>query len=285
MIGSWIRLRVLVLAVTAVVAAAPAVSAEPAAAPSRIVSMNLCTDQMALLLVGPSRIVSVSFLGADPAESALADLAKGIPVNHGLAEEVIAAKPDLVLTGRYTTSFAKAMLRRLGYPVVEIESPETVSGIHETFMALGKTLHAEDRAAALLADMDRRLAVVVAPPGRYGSAIVFDANGFTVGRPGLADEVMTLVGLVNKAPELGIGAYGQVPLETMLAAKPDRIIHLIYRPGVPSIASAAMEHPALLRGMGRRKTLSVSGRLLTCGTPVVAEAAERMAAALRKDVP
>lgn len=260
----------------AILASAP-VRAE---APRRIVSMNLCTDQMALLLVGPERIASISFLGADPAESPLADLAVGLPVNHGLAEEVIAAKPDLVLAGRYTTSFAKAMVRRLGYPVVEIESPDTIAGIHTTLTELGAVLGAETRAAELLADMDRRLAAVASPAGTHGSAIVFDANGFTVGRPGLADEVMTRVGLVNKAPELGIGAYGQVPLETMLATRPDRLIYLIYRPGVPSIASAMKEHPALKRSLGARKTLSVPGRLLTCGTPMVAEAAERLAAAL-----
>jgi iron complex transport system substrate-binding protein len=255
------------------------------AEPRRIVSMNLCTDQMALLLAGPERLVSISFLGADPAESPVADLAKGIPINHGLAEEVIAAKPDLVLSGRYTTGFAKAMLRRLGYQVVEIESPDTIAGIHGTMTTLGAVLGAEERAAELLADMDRRLAAVAEPAGRFGSAIIFDANGFTVGRPGLADEVMSLTGLVNKAPELGIGAYGQVPLETMLAIKPDRIIHLIYRPGVPSIASAAMEHPALQHGLGRRKTVSIPGRLLTCGTPMVAEAAERLAAALQEASP
>lgn len=251
------------------------------AEPRRIVSMNLCTDQMALLLAGPERIVSISFLGADPAESPLADLAKGIPINHGLAEEVIAAKPDLVLAGRYTTGFAKAMLKRLGYQVVEIESPETIAGIHSTMTTLGEALGTQARAAELLAAMDRRLAAVSEPAGKYGSAIIFDANGFTVGRPGLADEVMSLTGLVNKAPELGIGAYGQVPLETMLAIKPDRIIYLIYRPGVPSIASAAMEHPAVQHGLGRRKTVSVPGRLLTCGTPMVAEAAERLSALLK----
>lgn len=273
MIRSWIGLAAFALAFIAGVSSARA-------EPRRIVSMNLCTDQMALLLAGPERIVSISFLGADPAESPLADLASGIAINHGLAEEVIAAKPDLVLAGRYTTGFAKAMLKRLGYAVIEIESPETLAGIRGTMTALGAALGAEARAAQLLAEMDRRLAAVAAPAGRFGSAIIFDANGFTVGRPGLADEVMSLTGLVNKAPELGIGAYGQVPLETMLAIKPDRIIYLIYRPGVPSIANATMEHPALKRGLGRRKTLSIPGRLLTCGTPMVAEAAERLAALL-----
>src|SRR3954464_3322174 len=72
-------------------------TAAAAAPPQRIVSMNLCTDQMALLLAGPQRIVSISFLGADAAESPLAGMARGIAVNHGLAEEVIAVKPDIVL--------------------------------------------------------------------------------------------------------------------------------------------------------------------------------------------
>ena len=282
MIQSWTRYVVVVLAVLASTLASPAARAD---SPRRIVSMNLCTDQMALLLVGPERLASISFLGADPAESPLAHLAVGIPVNHGLAEEVIAAKPDLVLAGKYTTRFAKAMLTRLGYRVIEIESPETIPGIHTTLTTLAAVLGAEDRAAQLLAEMDRRLATVAAPAGRFGSAIVFDANGFTVGRPGLADEVMTLLGLVNKAPELGIGAYGQVPLETMLAARPDRIINLVYRPGAPSIANAIINHPALQHASRSRKALSVPGRLLTCGTPLIAEAAERLAASLAESLP
>lgn len=273
---SWSWTRVGIVALTLVVSALPA----RADVPRRIVSMNLCTDQMVLLLVPPERIASISFLGADPAESALAAQARGIPVNHGLAEEVIAMSPDLVLAGRYTTSFAKAMLRRLNYSVVEVESPQTIDGIREVMLELGVVLGVEERARDLLANMDRRLMAVAAAPGRYGSAIVFDANGFTVGRPGLADEVMTRVGLINKAPALGIGAYGQVPIETMLAARPDHIIHLIYRPGVPSIASATIAHPALRQSLGARGTLAVPGRLLTCGTPLVADAAEALASAL-----
>ncbi len=263
-------------------ATALAVTPALAEGPRRIVSMNLCTDQMALLLVPSERIASISWLGADPAESALAGLAKAIAVNHGLAEEVIAAKPDLVLTGRFTTGFAKAMLRRLGYPVVEIDSPNTIAGISDALTAVGEAVGEQARAASLLAEMNQRLAAVeAAAAGRFHrTAIVYDANGFTVGRPGLADDVMTRVGLINKAPELGIGAYGQVPLESLLAGRPDIIIHLVYRPSQPSLAGAAMNHPAVRNALRGRKPLEISGRLLTCGTPLVADAAEHLLAAL-----
>jgi iron complex transport system substrate-binding protein len=258
--------------------------AQPAAAgdPQRIVSMNLCTDQMALLLVDPSRITSISFLGADPAESPLAYMTGGIPVNHGLTEEIIAARPDLVLAGRHTTSFAKAMLRRLGYDVLEVDSPDTIEGVHDIFMRVGEAVGESERAAALLIDMDSRLdAVAVQARDRSRqTAIVYDANGFTIGRPGLADDVMTLAGLVNKAPELGVGTYGQVPLESILAAKPDIIVNLSYRPGVPSISNMSMQHPALRALLGGSPPLSVPGRLFNCGTPLIAAAAEAMAEAL-----
>ena len=274
MIKSWAQWLLVLL----LFAVRPAV----AEGPQRIVTMNLCTDQLALMLAGSERIASVSFLGADPAESALAHMTEGIAVNHGLAEEVIAARPDLVLAGRYTTSFAKAMLRRLNYKVVEVDNPDTISGIRDILTLVGDAVGEPERAVALLDDMTRRLAAVAdqARGRSRHSAIIYDANGFTVGRPGLADEVMTLTGLINKAPELGIGAYGQVPLESMLAVKPDIIVHFLYRPGVPSLSSMSIQHPALQVMLNGRTPVFVPGRLFTCGTPLIADAAEAMAAAL-----
>ena len=42
------------------------VAAQP---PQRVVSMNLCTDQLAMMLAGPGQLISVSHLGHDPAVS------------------------------------------------------------------------------------------------------------------------------------------------------------------------------------------------------------------------
>jgi iron complex transport system substrate-binding protein len=261
-----------------------AAAGSAAAAPRRVVSMNLCTDQYALLLLPPARIASVSFLGADPAESPLAERAAGLPVNYGTAEEVIALGPDLVLTGAYTTAGAKAMLRRLGYRVEEVDNPTSFAGIAASMRAMGALFGAETEAEAQIADMERRLAAVA--ESRRGwpraSALVYDANGFTVGRPSLADAVMTLVGLDNLAPSLGIADYGQLGLEDLVIARPHYLVRLVYRPDAISLASAVLRHPAIGKVMGGRPFLDIPGRLLTCGTPLVAEAAERLAAALER---
>jgi iron complex transport system substrate-binding protein len=138
------------------------------------------------------------------------------------------------------------------------------------------------RAEALLDGMDARLAAVRAAAAHRPrqSAILYDANGFTVGRPGITDDIMTIAGLDNLAPSLGIGEYGTLPLETMIAARADHIVHLVYRPGVPSLADAIVSHPALKASLGGRPMLNVRGGLLNCATPLVAQAAEEIATEL-----
>lgn len=68
--------------------------------PQRVVSLNLCTDELLLLLAGRARIAAVSALADDPVYSPAATLAEGLPQNHGTAEEVLRLAPDLALPDR-----------------------------------------------------------------------------------------------------------------------------------------------------------------------------------------
>jgi iron complex transport system substrate-binding protein len=63
----------------------------------RVMSLNLCADQLVLMLVPPSRIASVSFLSRASEKPLLTAEAAGVKVNYGTLEEVLAQKPDLVI--------------------------------------------------------------------------------------------------------------------------------------------------------------------------------------------
>ena len=65
-------LRALVLGLALV---AGPLGAQTPDAPLRVVSMNLCTDQFALMLAAPEQLISVSYVSADPVTSPLADIA------------------------------------------------------------------------------------------------------------------------------------------------------------------------------------------------------------------
>ena len=55
--------------------------------PGRIVSLNMCVDELILRLAQPQNIASVTWLSRDPKNSNVAELGAGVPFNHGLAEE------------------------------------------------------------------------------------------------------------------------------------------------------------------------------------------------------
>jgi len=250
----------------------------------RIVSMNLCTDQMALLLVDRSRLLSVSFLAADPEESPLAHMTEGLHMNYGEAEEIIALNPDLVLTGRHTTGFAKTVLRQLGYPVLEVDNPKAIQDVHTTFIRVGKILGVEDRAIAMLRDMDLRLTALADwSAGRVRpTALVYDANGFSMGAPSLVDDIMSIVGFNNLATNLGVGEFGQASLEAVLVSKPDIIIRLTYRPESFSLASQAAQHRAIRTYLSARPTISIRSSFSVCGTPQIVDLAEQFMSARRR---
>jgi len=246
-----------------------------AEAPRRIVSMNLCADQMVLLLAEPGTVVSVSFLTADPAESPVSHMTDGLTLNHGEAEEVIALNPDLIVTGRFTTGAAKQLLRRLDYPVIEVDIPLTFTGVRESYLTLGARLGRAAHARTLMDTLDRRLAEIDAMTAQrsFGSVLILVANSFTVGRPSLVDEVLTRIGLSNVAVQLGVGDFGQVTLEAVLLAAPDTIVRMMYRPDAPSLASHTLAHPALQKFLGGQPMIPVPQAWVNCGGPYLADAA------------
>ena len=251
-------------------------------APRRIVSMNLCTDQMVLQLAEPGTVVSVSFLTADPAESPEAHKTQGLVLNHGQAEEIIALNPDLVVTGKYTTSAAKILLRRLGYDVAEVDVPLTFDAVRETYMTLGTRIGRADTAASLVSELDRRFELIKRDVNDrvFGSVLILDANGFTVGRPSLVDAVLRRIGLINVAARLDIGDFGQITMEAVLMAKPDHLVRMEYRSDVPSLANQTLSHPALTEYLGTKQMISVPQSWLSCGGPYLADAAERVLRAI-----
>jgi len=254
----------------AMISAAPAV-----AQPQRIVSLNLCMDELVLRLASPGRIASVTWLAQDPANANMAELARTIPANHGLVEEVLALKPDLVVVGAYTTRSTVALLQRVGAPVREFGVPRNLAEMRAQIIEMAALLGEPERGQALVAEIDRRLAALA---GRRGAtqpkAIVLRPNGFTTGRGSLVDEILSTAGFVNLAAELGIDNYGQIALETVALGRADILILNTTPDGPPSLAHEILHHPVLTRLGDRLKIVALPAKLWTCAGPAVVDAIE-----------
>lgn len=271
----------LVAAVASAAAGAPADPpdpdrANPAATPGRVVSINLCTDQLAMTLAAPGQLISVSALARDPDSSLMTGQAAQIPVNHGRAEEVYLLRPDLVLASSFTSPATLAMLRRLDVPVMVLDPATSLAEVRAAILAMGAALGQQARAAGVAMRFDEALAALRMPVDPAAPlAATWQANGYVTGTATLSADVLQAAGFDLLARKLGLQFGGSLPLETLLLADPDL---LVTDPPAQGHARAddVVRHPALARARARR--VEVSGRDWVCGLPQVLDTVARLRA-------
>lgn len=243
-------------------------------APKRVVSMNLCTDQLAMLLAGPGQLLSVSHLASDVRSSAMVEEAKKYEANHGLAEEIYLMQPDLVIAGAFSTRATVDMLRRLDIPVVVFEPAYSLDQVNERILQMGEALHQQDAAQAMVAEFDTKMAELQAEVSERPSAVLYYANGYTSGDTTLAGQILTAAGFENMAPDKA----RKLPLEVLTLTNPDWVITARPYPG-NSRAEALLDHPVIQSLRQKRAAALLSDHDWVCGTPHVLRAIERLSTA------
>lgn len=278
--GMTYRAMVTIMAVMSWLSAPPSRAAGmPTSPPQRIVSLNMCTDELVLRLANPARIASVTWLSHDPKAANVVDLARSVPANHGLAEEVIPLGPDLVVAGTFTTRTAVAMLKQARFNLVEFDVPATIAGAEKQIMDMARLLDEPALGEALVGGMERRLAALgEAPLLRRPRALVFNPNGVTVGKGTLVDDIMARAGLDNVATHMNLGNYSQIPLEVLVESAVDILIISGSREGPPALATEILKNPVLSQLGRHTHVIVLPPRLWNCAGPEIVEAISRLRA-------
>jgi len=245
-------------------------------APRRVVSMNLCTDQLAMLIAAPGQLVSVSALARDPLVSSMVNEAKHYPQNSGRAEEIYLLAPDLVLSGRYAARATVSMLDRLGHEVALFDIASSLDQVRSNIIAMGAVLGREARAAEILQEFDANLARLRAESSTRPLAALYYANGFTSGSDTLSTEILILAGLGNAAAEAGYQFGGRLPLEHLALLEPDALVTGPAYPGA-SRSEDILVHPVVRALQESRAASGSTGPDWVCGTPHVLRAIQEMA--------
>lgn len=254
------------------------------AAPQRIVSLNLCADELVLRLAAPGTVKSVTWLARDPALSNVSVLAQAVPVNRGLAEDIVPLAPDLVIAGAYTTRTAVALLQRLGISVLELGVPSSVEEALAQITTVAAALGTQANGAQLIADIRSRLSAlpVAAPGSARPIGAVYQPNGFTIGRGSLVNDLLSRAGIRNLAVERRVDNYGELPLELLLFAQPDLLIMNATEDRGPAIAYEVLRHPALARRYRGERVVSVPSAWWSCPGPRLVDAVQRLQQAAQR---
>lgn len=260
-------------------------AAEPAR-PARIVSLDLCADQILIELVARRRISAVTHLAADPSVSAIAEKARGYPVTRGAAEDVLQHDPDLVLAGPYGVSSTVSLLQRVGRNVVIVPLASDLDGVRRAIRTVADATGDAEAGTAMIAAFDTRLATIAretaASPAPAPTALVYQVGGSISLEGTLADAALAAAGFTNAGRNFVHARGGQVPLEALVAHPPDLLVlaspPLAYR----TIVADNLRHPALRQLTQRVASIELPWRLWLCGTAHVGDAIEELAAARRR---
>ena len=238
-----------------------------AQSPKRVVTVNLCLDQIALRLAAPGQLVGVSYLSLDPGISVQVDRARAIAPVRATVESILELRPDLVIFDSVAHANVKRLLRGAGVPLLEVPWASSLDEAEELIARISVALGREEAGRALIADMQaerRRLAWQGSPTGL---AAVLQANRATTGKGSLMDELLRLAGLRNLAAELGIPAYGRLSLESVLAGQPDLLVLDGAANASPARATEFVDHHVLSSLAGRARIVSVPMKYAVCAGP------------------
>ncbi|MBC7986190.1 MAG: ABC transporter substrate-binding protein [Sphingomonadaceae bacterium] len=228
------------------------------ATPRRVASLNLCADELVLLIAAPEQIVSVTHLARDPDEFPFWTLARRYPANDGSIVSVAGMRPDLIVTMGGLGRDRDWLARRIGAGLVDLPFPQSIADVEASIERLGGVLGREARAAALIRAIRRARRDV---PTRAVETAYLSGGGLSLSASGLGAEWMALAGLIQAALP-----GDRVTSERLLSDPPAVVLRSNYR---GNQASRASRWPGfgLLGRLPHLRTIDTDGRRWTCMGP------------------
>ena len=252
-------------------------AAQASDAPRRVVSFNLCADQLVVALADPEQIAGLSPYATDSALSVVADKARAFRKADWQAESTLLLEPDLVLIGPNDRSVTRRMLASQGLRVVETGFVSDLDSARKQIREIAGLLGHKERGEKLITELERaRLRLAAAATKGDRTALVVERGGYTQGPSSLAATLLAEAGL--KPPAGAPAGYGGfIPLERFLVLRPD----LVFLKDPPSAATDQgamfLVHPALRDLYPPERRVALPTRYTMCGGPALVAAFDYMA--------
>jgi iron complex transport system substrate-binding protein len=217
--------------------------------PTRIVSVTLATDEILLALVGPPRLLGVTYLADDEWVSNMTQEAAAIPHKvRADPEQIIALQPDLVFVASFLRGEFIRVLQAAGVALFQFQEYDSIAEIQQNIRLIGEVVGEETRAEALIAAMQARLRALaerLRPVRDRPRVLYWGSHGYTAGRMTSMDDLITYAGGENLAATYGIIGPANLSAEQVLAMNPQVIISGSLDQGARRGLPAALMHPAL----------------------------------------
>jgi iron complex transport system substrate-binding protein len=253
------------------------------AAPVRIASMNVCTDQLLLTLADPGQILGLSRYSRDAWQSFAANDARRFPMLSGSAEDILVLRPDVVVASLFDKRSTRELLKEKGLHLAEFAVPRNLDEVKAQIREMGEIAGHPDRAMTEIARLDAAIARArrTVADKRF-SVLPLSRRGWVSGSDSLVSSLLTESGLFNPAGGLGVANGGYASLESIVSLKPDFLLVSEAGDRAEDDGKAFLLHPALERFYPPAKRIVIPERLTVCGGAMLADALDVLVSELKR---
>ncbi len=213
--------------------------------PERVISMNIQATEMMLALGLEDKLIGTSYNNCEvlPEYKEAFDQIPILSDTYSSHEVIIGQEPDFVI-GRNTAFTEKAsgsieQFDAVGIPAYQAKGtivsgrPEVMDDVYEDISSLGKIFKVEDKADALIQDMQAKIDAAqkkvasVETPLKVLVIDGLDGNEIFTASNALESELIRLAGGQNIAPDMGKN-WATISMEVVTDANPDIIVFNVY---------------------------------------------------------
>jgi iron complex transport system substrate-binding protein len=278
------RSRIAVAAALVVLGLTAGLAGAADTVPRRVASINLSADEILAEILPPPRLVGVTRF-AD--ERGTSNIVGRIPPSvfrfqKADMERLVALAPDLVVVSEYTDADFLRLVERSGIRWHRMQGLNSIAGVRQAILDLGRVVGAEDAARGLverydatLAELARRLA------GARRPRVLYWSGEMTAGADTAIGALIEAAGATNVGREMGVQGITPPGAERAFVADPDVILVTSW----PGGADAVKRHPLLsqLRAVREGRLVVIPNERLIALSQYTAEACWDLASLLHPD--
>jgi iron complex transport system substrate-binding protein len=247
----------------------------------RIISTNVCIDNILINIFGTKHVVAVSNLVDDALYSQVKFLDPSIERISFDAEEILRLNPSLVLISNFSNHRVVNMLKDSGVKMVTVPFATKLSDISQNIQIVGTAIKQQTKAKIAADAIDQHIGKTKPEAGVF--ALHVTSNNYIYGKNSLISDAIRYAGLASSDPR-GFGNNpGFYNSERIIASNPDYLIiddiNDITSDGVisPNLRDDRY-HPALQAAYPAQHRIKIDPRLWSCAhqlTPQIIDLIEQ----------
>ena len=233
--------------------------------PTKIASLDYCSDQYVLALAPRDRIASLS-RDADTVFSFFGGLAQGLSKNRGSIEEILHLEPDLLVRQWQGSTSTDRVLNRAGIKTIALPFAATTNDAFTNFLEISEAIGRLEQAQAFVAKRKQMQTELSDAAPLDMKALYVTPSGFTAGTSTGVQVIIENAGLQSIAADYGLSGWGPLPLESIVQQQPDVIVASLF--DLPSARSnwSLSGHPRIADLMTDIPVIDLPARYTSCST-------------------